>query len=88
MAARPPRRATAPTEVRITDPRAMRALAHPARQRLITELFSGEVLTSTEAAELCDLTPSAMSYHLRALEKWGIVTRDGCLLYTSPSPRD
>ena len=77
MAARPPRRATAPTEVRITDPRAMRALAHPARQRLITELFSGEVLTATEAAELCDLTPSAMSYHLRALEKWGIVTRDG-----------
>lgn len=64
------------TELKITDPRAMRALAHPARQRLITELFSGEVLTATEAAQLCDLTPSAMSYHLRALEKWGIVVRD------------
>ncbi len=65
-----------PSELRITDPRALRALAHPARQRVLTELFSGEVLTATEAARLCDLTPSAMSYHLRALEKWGIVERD------------
>ena len=65
-----------PDELRITDPRALRALAHPARQRLITELFSGEVLTATEAAALVDLTPSATSYHLRALEKWGVVERD------------
>lgn len=65
-----------PDELRITDPRALRALAHPARQRLITELFSGEVLTATEAAALVDLSPSAMSYHLRALEKWGVVERD------------
>lgn len=64
------------SELRITDPRALRALAHPARQRVITELFSGEVLTATEAARLCGLTPSAMSYHLRALERWGIVERD------------
>lgn len=62
--------------LRISDPRALRALAHPARQRVVTELYSGEVLTATEAARLCDLTPSAMSYHLRALEKWGIVERD------------
>lgn len=64
------------TELNITDPRALRTLAHPARQRLITELYSGEVLTATEAAELVDLTPSATSYHLRALEKAGIVVRD------------
>ncbi|PRY58229.1 ArsR family transcriptional regulator [Knoellia remsis] len=60
----------------IDDPKALRALAHPARQRVINELYNGEVLTATEAARLCDLTPSAMSYHLRALEKWGIVERD------------
>lgn len=64
------------TELTITDPRALRALAHPARQRLITELFSGEVLTATQAAELVGLSPSATSYHLRALEKAGIVVRD------------
>lgn len=63
------------TELNITDPVALRALAHPARQRLITELYSGEVLTATEAAEIVGLTPSATSYHLRALEKFGIVTR-------------
>lgn len=64
------------SELRITDPQALRALAHPARQRLITELFSGEVLTATEAADLVGLTPSATSYHLRALERAGIVVRD------------
>jgi len=59
----------------ITDPRAIRALAHPARQRIIDELYSGRVLTATECAELAGLTPSATSYHLRALERWGIAER-------------
>ncbi|HET6740226.1 MAG TPA: helix-turn-helix domain-containing protein, partial [Kribbella sp.] len=59
----------------ITDPQAIRALAHPARQRVIDELYNGRVLTATECAELAGLTPSAMSYHLRALEKWGIIER-------------
>ncbi|KQU68042.1 hypothetical protein ASD62_12660 [Phycicoccus sp. Root563] len=64
------------TTLTIDDPHALRALAHPARQRVIEELFNGEVLTATEAARLCGITPSAMSYHLRALEQWGIVERD------------
>src|SRR3954451_9382135 len=59
----------------ISDPRAIRALAHPARQRVIDELYNGKVLTATECAEIAGLTPSAMSYHLRALEKWGIIER-------------
>jgi DNA-binding transcriptional ArsR family regulator len=59
----------------LKDPRALRALAHPARQRLITELFSGRVLTATEAAEMVGLSPSAVSHHLRALEKWGLARR-------------
>ena len=59
----------------ITDPRAIRALAHPARQRIIDELYSGRVLTATECAQLAGLTPSATSYHLRALERWGIIER-------------
>jgi DNA-binding transcriptional ArsR family regulator len=64
------------TKLTLTDPRAIRAIAHGARQQVIDELYSGSVLTATEAAQLCDLSPSAMSYHLRALEKWGIVLRD------------
>ena len=45
----------------ITDPQALRAIAHPARQRLIAELYAGEVLTATEASRLVGLTPSATS---------------------------
>jgi len=65
------------TTLTLTDPRAIRAIAHEARQQVIDELYSGSVLTATEAAQICGLSPSAMSYHLRALEKWGIVVRDG-----------
>ncbi|MGZ4559357.1 ArsR/SmtB family transcription factor [Oryzihumus sp.] len=70
------RRPALKKQVTLTDPKAIRALAHPARQRIIDELYSGSVLTATEAARLCGLTPSAMSYHLRALEQWGIIVRD------------
>lgn len=61
--------------ITLEDPRALRALAHPARQALITELFGGRVLTATEAADLVGLSPSAVSHHLRALEKWGLARR-------------
>jgi DNA-binding transcriptional ArsR family regulator len=59
--------------VKLTDPRAIRALAHPARLAVIDELYSGRELTATECAEIAGLSPSAMSYHLRSLEKVGIV---------------
>ena len=59
----------------LTDPRAIRALAHPARLAVLDALEDGTTLTATECAELAGLTPSAMSYHLRALEKWGFVRR-------------
>ncbi len=61
--------------VRLTDPRAIKALAHPARLAVLDELFGGRSLTATECAEIAGLSASAMSYHLRALEKWGIVER-------------
>lgn len=63
-----------PGQVVITDPRAIRALAHPARLAVL-EALNGRELTATGCAELTGLSPSAMSYHLRALEKWGIVER-------------
>lgn len=59
----------------LRDPRAIKALAHPARLSVITELFNGRRLTATECGEIAGLSASAMSYHLRALEKWGIVRR-------------
>ncbi|MFE4545289.1 ArsR/SmtB family transcription factor [Arthrobacter sp. NPDC056727] len=70
-----PRRRTRPEKkVEITDPKAIRALAHAARLEVISELYSTQSSrTATELAQQTGLTPSAMSYHLRALQKWGIV---------------
>lgn len=59
----------------LSDPRAIRVLAHEVRQQLLDELGGGTVLTATEAAKRCGITPSAMSYHLRAMERWGLVER-------------
>ena len=62
--------------ITISDARAMRALAHEARQQVIEVLYAEQrPRTATELAALTGLTPSAMSYHLRALEKWGVVER-------------
>ena len=57
----------------LSDPRAIRALAHPARLAIIEGLPPGEALTATELAAVTGLSPSATSYHLKALAKWGIV---------------
>jgi DNA-binding transcriptional ArsR family regulator len=57
----------------LSDPRAIRALAHPARLAIIEALLSGDELTATECASLTGLSPSATSYHLKALARWGIV---------------
>ena len=62
-------------DVHVTDPSALRALAHPARLTVVDELYQGKEATASELAGLTGLTPSAMSYHLRALERWGIVER-------------
>lgn len=62
--------------VSISDPQAIRALAHEARLTVLEELFASQATrTATELATRCALTPSAMSYHLRALEKYGYVIR-------------
>ncbi|UWZ59275.1 winged helix-turn-helix transcriptional regulator [Dactylosporangium aurantiacum] len=48
----------------------MRALAHPARIAILDRLFEGGApATATELAEVCGLSPSATSYHLRELAK-------------------
>ena len=58
----------------ITDPQVMRALAHPARLQIMEYLNStGAAVTATECAEMAGLSPSATSYHLRALAKFGLV---------------
>lgn len=59
----------------LRDPRAIKALAHPARLAVIEAFFAGRRLTATECGDIAGLSASAMSYHLRALERWGIIRR-------------
>ncbi|MER7455571.1 metalloregulator ArsR/SmtB family transcription factor [Micromonospora sp. NPDC126480] len=64
------------TEARrtISDPQVMRALAHPARIAILEHLSTNEGgATATDCAEIVGLSPSATSYHLRALAKFGLV---------------
>lgn len=60
----------------LSDLEQMRAVSHPARWRVLEELWSGRVLTATDAAELVGMTPSAMSYHLQQLARHGLIERD------------
>jgi DNA-binding transcriptional ArsR family regulator len=71
----PRRKKAVDRPVVLKDPAAIKALAHPARLAVLDELFAGRELTATECAELAGVSPSAMSYHMRALERAGIVER-------------
>jgi DNA-binding transcriptional ArsR family regulator len=62
--------------VRLTDPKMMRALAHPARIAIWSHIALRGSITATECAEVAGLSPSACSYHLRTLAKYGFVEED------------
>ena len=55
------------------DAAVMRAMAHPARLALLEHLRNSGPATATECAGVVGLSPSATSYHLRALARAGLV---------------
>lgn len=61
---------------RISDPGALRALAHAGRYAILERLQSGGPATATECAQVAGLSPSACSYHLRLLARHGFVEED------------
>jgi DNA-binding transcriptional ArsR family regulator len=61
----------------LTDPKAMRAMAHPVRLALMQALNDAGTLTATEAAERVGESPSNCSFHLRQLAKYGFVEEAG-----------
>jgi predicted ArsR family transcriptional regulator len=63
--------------IELTDPRALRALAHPTRLELVGLLRREGPLTATQAAEKVGESPSSCSFHLRQLAKWGLVEEAG-----------
>ncbi|MFF9338292.1 MULTISPECIES: winged helix-turn-helix domain-containing protein [unclassified Streptomyces] len=62
-----------PHSVRLTDPRALRAYAHPLRMTLVGLLRRHGPFTATRAAELTGESVASCSYHLRILAKYGLV---------------
>jgi DNA-binding transcriptional ArsR family regulator len=61
--------------MKITDVRVLSALAHPVRISILHLLLSVGERTATQCADVVDATPSACSYHLRHLERFGLVER-------------
>jgi Helix-turn-helix domain len=62
---------------RLTDPRALRALAHPIRMSLVGLLRVHGPLTATRAGELLGESSASCSFHLRQLAKYGLVEEAG-----------
>jgi DNA-binding transcriptional ArsR family regulator len=61
----------------VTDPKAMRALAHPVRLDILDAMREEGELTATRAAELLKQSPGNMSWHLQTLAKYGFIVEAG-----------
>lgn len=62
----------------LSDPRALRAVAHPVRLRLLEQLALNGPSTATELAEqLTDQSPANCSWHLRQLAQHGFIEAAG-----------
>ncbi|MDG4840267.1 helix-turn-helix domain-containing protein [Micromonospora sp. WMMD967] len=57
----------------VTDVEGLRALAHPARLRILDLLRVHDRLTASECAAQLKLSPKSCSYHLHVLAKQGLV---------------
>ena len=66
-----------PKTIKLTDPRALRAYAHPVRMKLVGLLRREGPLTATRAAELLGESSGTTSFHLRQLAKYGLVEEAG-----------
>jgi hypothetical protein len=61
----------------VTDPKAMRALAHPVRMALLDLFNITPTLTATQASEVLGESPANCAFHLRTLAKYGFLEEVG-----------
>jgi DNA-binding transcriptional ArsR family regulator len=61
----------------VSDPKAMRALAHPVRLAILDAMRNEGELTATRAADLLNQSPGNMSWHLQMLAKYGFIVEAG-----------
>ena len=66
-----------PSAIKLTDPRALRAYAHPTRMGLMGLLRRSGPLTATQAGERIGESAASCSFHLRQLAKYGLVEEAG-----------
>ena len=55
------------------DPRILRAIAHPVRSRILSELWASGSLRAADVARILDIPANQASFHLRQLAKYGLV---------------
>lgn len=61
--------------LRIGDPKALSALAHPLRIRLVAEMATREAVRATDLASALDEPVNSVSFHLRQLARYGLIER-------------
>jgi len=61
---------------RITDPKAVAAITHPLRMRLLGELARHGTARGKDLAELLDEPANSVSFHLRQLARYGLIEPD------------
>lgn len=55
------------------DPRVLRAIAHPTRNRVLHALNARGAMRATDVAAVLDIPANQASFHLRQLAKYGLV---------------
>lgn len=55
------------------DPRILRAIAHPTRNRILAELHASGPIRAADIARMLDVPANQASFHLRQLAKYGLV---------------
>lgn len=57
----------------VSDPRVLRALAHPVRGRILDQLEASGPVRAADVARELDIPANQASFHLRQLAKYGLV---------------
>src|SRR4051794_9434402 len=57
----------------MSDPRVLRAIAHPTRGRMLDELGAVGPMRAADVGEALDIPANQASFHLRQLAKYGVI---------------
>jgi predicted ArsR family transcriptional regulator len=65
-----------PSAQPLHDPRTLRAIAHPVRNRILNEITAQGSLRAADIARDLDIPANQASFHLRQLAKYGLIEED------------